>query len=82
MNGVDGEAGFSTHQNAEAQNKADIMVASKSRIIVGDSSKVGLTLDCKFADFGDQITFVVDDDPANARLQSLLETYPSKIVLA
>lgn len=82
VNGVDVDTGFSTHANAEAENKADIISSSKSRIIVGDSSKIGLKLDYRFAHFSDEIVFVVDDDASNEKLQSLLKTYQSKIVLA
>jgi DeoR/GlpR family transcriptional regulator of sugar metabolism len=82
VNGIDVDAGFSTHQNSEALNKADIITVSKKRIIVGDSSKVGLILDCRFADFSDDLQFVMDDDPGNERLRPLLARYSEKIILA
>jgi DeoR family transcriptional regulator, fructose operon transcriptional repressor len=80
VNGVS-EEGFTTHENSEAQNKIDIMNVARERLIVGDSSKVGLTLDRKFADFNDNLRFIVDDDRENARLQSLVASYAQKIIL-
>jgi DeoR/GlpR family transcriptional regulator of sugar metabolism len=82
VNGVDSDAGFTTHQNSEAENKIDILSISKSKIIVGDSSKVGLVLDKKFADFSDEIRFVVDDDPTNEKLANLVARFAGKIVPA
>jgi DeoR/GlpR family transcriptional regulator of sugar metabolism len=82
VNGVDVDAGFSTHQNSEALNKADIIGTSSRRIIVGDSSKVGLVLDCKFANFSDDLQLVTDNDPDNERLKALLARYSEKIILA
>lgn len=81
VNGIDVE-GLTTHENSEALNKLDIMNHSSARIIVGDSSKLGLVLDCKFADIRDDLQLVIDNDPQNERLQQLVAAYPSKIVLA
>jgi DeoR family transcriptional regulator of aga operon len=82
VNGVEANAGFTTHENLEAANKLDMINVSKTRVIVGDSSKVGLTLDYKFADFDDKISFVVDDDQDNAELQFIVSQHKQKIILA
>ena len=62
--------------------KNNLFTISKSKIIVGDSSKVGLVLDKKFADFSDEIRFVVDDDPTNEKLANLVARFAGKIVPA
>jgi DeoR/GlpR family transcriptional regulator of sugar metabolism len=82
VNGVDAHLGFTTHGNAEAENKKDIIEVSNTSVIVGDSSKIGVTLECKFADFEDDICFVVDDDQTNESLQCIVKTYANKIMLA
>ena len=55
---------------------------SGSCLIVGDSSKIGIELEAKFASFEDEIQFVVDEDTSNAHLQELLARHKTKIVLA
>lgn len=81
VNGVDIQAGFTTHDNSEALNKKDIITASRALVIIGDSSKIGLRLDRKVADFSDEIQFIVDSNLSEA-LQTLIKTYPQKIILA
>jgi DeoR/GlpR family transcriptional regulator of sugar metabolism len=82
VNGVDSDGGFTTHDNAEVLNKVDIMRVSRTRLLAGDSSKIGIVLEEKFAVFSDDIQFVVDDDPNNAKLRTLLECHKDKIILA
>jgi DeoR/GlpR family transcriptional regulator of sugar metabolism len=82
VNGIDADAGFTTHGNAEASNKVDIARASTSRIVVGDSSKIGIVLEYKFADFDEDLKFVVDDDPNSQKLCDVLGSRASKIILA
>ena len=82
VNGVDVIAGFTTHENAEAANKRAILHASKSCIIVGDSSKIGLVLESKFADFSDPVRFVVDEEPNNEKLRDIIALHRDKILLA
>jgi DeoR/GlpR family transcriptional regulator of sugar metabolism len=82
VNGVDLSGGFTTHENAEAANKAAILASSKSSIIVGDSSKIGLVLERKFADFTDSVRFVVDDEPTNQKLGEIVALHRDKILLA
>ena len=81
VNGVDAEAGFTTHENAESLNKIAMMLASRRRVIVGDSSKIGIKLERKFSDFGEDILFVVDHDKENVELEKLANTFTEKIVL-
>lgn len=82
VNGVDIKAGFTTHENAEAANKAAIVRASKSCVIVGDSSKIGIVLESKFADFTDAVRFVVDEEPSNEKLREMIALFGDKIILA
>lgn len=82
VNGIDADAGFTTHDNAEALNKVDIVRASTSRIVVGDSSKIGIVLEYKFADFDEDLKFVVDDDQNSQKLCDVLASRASKIILA
>ncbi|MCL4517828.1 MAG: TIR domain-containing protein [Thaumarchaeota archaeon] len=78
INGVHAEQGFTTHENSEYTNKMEIMNVSKTRLMVGDSSKVGIILEKKIADFSDEIRFVVDNDPGSEQLRVLID----RIVLA
>jgi len=73
---------LTTHDNAEALNKLDLAAVSRQRVIVGDSSKIGIVLECKVADFDDDIKFVLDDDASSRRLCEVLGTRASKVVLA
>jgi DeoR/GlpR family transcriptional regulator of sugar metabolism len=82
VNGIDAEAGFTTHDNAEARNKTDILQSCRRKVILGDSSKVGLTLEYKFACFDDDVTLVVDNDQSNDLLQRVLQAHPDKVLLA
>jgi DeoR/GlpR family transcriptional regulator of sugar metabolism len=81
-NGVDVVAGLTTNSNAEAQNKMNLAQASHRRIVVADSSKIGIVLDHKIADFDDDLQLVLDDDPASRELQSELGARGLKLVLA
>jgi len=82
VNGVDIEHGFTTHANIEVVNKIDIIKSAKNHILAGDSSKIGIVLEEKFADFSDDVQFVVDNNNDNDDLRKIVETYKSKIVLA
>jgi DeoR/GlpR family transcriptional regulator of sugar metabolism len=82
VNGVDLEKGFTTHTNIEVKNKIDIMRSAKTQILAGDSSKIGIVLEEKIADFSDDIQFVVDNEKTNDDLRKMLEIYKNKIVLA
>lgn len=76
------KAGFTTHENAEAANKRAIKEASRSCLIAGDSSKIGIVLESKFADFEDSIRFVVNEDRDNAKLQEIVTAHGDKVLLA
>lgn len=82
VNGIDSSMGFTTHSSAEVRNKRDVIQASRTRLIVGDSSKVGIVLECQFASFSDELQLVIDDDANHARLQELVGRCSSKIILA
>ncbi|MGE3279573.1 MAG: hypothetical protein AB7H90_05305 [Alphaproteobacteria bacterium] len=82
VNGIDINQGFTTHTNAELQNKTDIINICRRNIIVGDSSKIGIVLEQRFAGFEDQIMLVVDSDPDNFDLRDILHAHPKKVVLA
>ena len=82
VNGIDIEGGFTTREEAEATNKAEIMAVSRDCIIAGDSSKLGLILECKFADFQDNVRLVIDENSDCALLPPLLDAWGSKVLLA
>jgi DeoR/GlpR family transcriptional regulator of sugar metabolism len=82
VNGVDLVEGFTTHDNAEVVNKKAIMRASKTRLLVGDSSKLGIVLEEKFAQFADDLVYIVDNDPNNELLVSVSNHYHDKVILA
>ncbi len=82
VNGIDAEKGFTTHHNAEKWNKEDILAIARRRVVLGDSAKVGLVLEHKFADFGDDLTLVVDDDDTNESLKSMVRQFAQKVILA
>lgn len=82
VNGIDTEGGFTTHANAERWNKADILAACERRFIVGDSSKVGIVLEERFASFADDVRLVIDDDPEHLGLADLKSQFPDKLILA
>lgn len=82
VNGVHASRGFTTQANSEALNKIEILRQSQHRIIVSDSSKLGMVLDYKFADFEDDVVFVVNDDLKNKYVADLMLAYPTKVKLA
>lgn len=82
VNGVDLNRGFTTHENAEVLNKIDIIRSTTTHIMAGDSSKIGIVLKEKIADFSDNLQFVVDNDENNEQLRMLLENHKNKIILA
>lgn len=81
VNGVEIAGGFTTHANSEADNKRSILQLTDARLIVGDSSKVGLRLESAFATFDDDVRFVVDGDPQNERLLAMADRYGDKLLL-
>jgi DeoR/GlpR family transcriptional regulator of sugar metabolism len=82
VNGIDLEGGFTTHEGAEAANKTEIIGVSRTRVIVGDSSKLGLTLECRFARFEDEVRLVIDDDGENELLALIVKAWGPKVLLA
>lgn len=81
VNGIDVEAGFTTHDNPESLNKSSAIEASQSVLILGDSSKVGIALEHTFATFADNVTLITDNDESNENMRALLSAFLSKIVL-
>jgi DeoR/GlpR family transcriptional regulator of sugar metabolism len=82
VNGVDRAAGFTTHENAEALNKIAITKASRTSIILGDSSKFGIVLECKFADLTSDVKFIVDDCPESQHFAASAGADGPKVILA
>lgn len=82
VNGVDSDGHFTTHDNLELANKTDILQVSMKKLIIGDSTKVGIKLDTAFATFADDVVFVTNEDPDNAILKDMVCRYPGKILLA
>jgi DeoR/GlpR family transcriptional regulator of sugar metabolism len=81
VNGVDLDGALTTHANAEATNKRDILDVSNVKVIVGDSSKIGIRLESKFADLADDIRYVVDGDPENQNILALAKEFGEKLIL-
>ena len=81
VNGVDAVTGFTTHDKGEAANKLDILNVSKTRFVVGDSSKVGIVLACKFSDFDSAVTYIVNEDKTNVELQNIIASHPQNVIL-
>ena len=79
VNGVSEKSGFSTHSNTEYFNKCDIVKFSKKRIIVGDSSKIGLSLERTIASLDDEVTFITNKDENNAMLRQIAASRPNLI---
>lgn len=82
VNGVDEQAGFTTHGSAEAANKIEMLSAARERFIVGDSSKVGIALEHKIARLNSDVTFVVDNDPQNVALQEIIAKGTQRMLFA
>jgi DeoR/GlpR family transcriptional regulator of sugar metabolism len=82
VNGIDENSGFTTHGNTEAANKEHILRTSRHRIIVGDSSKIGLILEHRFASLQDDVRLIVDDDPISQRWLSRIGSHSEKVTLA
>ena len=78
---MDPIGGFTTHANVEFLNKIDIIQSCNIRLLAGDSSKVGIVLEEKIADFSDDVKFVVDYDEKNEKLVQIVEHYKDKVVL-
>ncbi len=82
VNGIDLKAGMTTHENIEVKNKQDIISLSKKTMILGDSSKVGIVEDRKFACFDDEISLVIDQNDSSKDLYDKLYDNCSEIILA
>jgi len=82
VNGVSNVGEFTTHENSEALNKIDILRESRTRIVVCDSSKVGIALERRFAELGDDLKLIVDEDSGNKSLVELHKSFSEKIVFA
>lgn len=82
VNGVHTTGGLTTHENSEALNKIDILRESRVKVVVCDSSKVGITLERKFADFQDDVLLVVNNDTDNRHLADLVLAHPTKVRIA
>jgi len=80
--GIDGE--MTTHDGPESENKANIIAVSGRTFFLGDSSKIGIKLECTFSnlsDLSDDVKLVTNSDPSSSTLCDLLASYPNKIHL-
>jgi len=82
VNGIGMDGTFTTHGNAEAINKKDILAAALESIVVGDSSKLGLSLECNFGELSDGTRLIIDDDETSRGWRSTLGAKASLVVLA
>ena len=77
-NGFTARAGATTHANKELLGKRTAFTNAKKRLIVFDSSKVGIELDSKIADLSEDMILISNDTPP---LRELQPQYPDKIIL-
>jgi DeoR/GlpR family transcriptional regulator of sugar metabolism len=82
VNGIDANGAFTTHGNEEAENKIEIMSAAARSIVVGDSSKIGISLECQFGELSEGVRLVTDDGPVSQGWLSSLGELSSLVVLA
>jgi DeoR/GlpR family transcriptional regulator of sugar metabolism len=59
----------------------DILRVAEQAFVVGDSSKVGIVLEHRFAAFEDDVLLVCDEDVSNEKLQQISKRYPDKLLL-
>ena len=81
VNGIDVAGGFTTHNNAEVVNKREMVRCARTRIVIGDSSKIGISLECQFADFDSDVCLMIDDDPASRALCEALGARAARVIL-
>jgi DeoR/GlpR family transcriptional regulator of sugar metabolism len=60
----------------------DILAATLESIVVGDSSKLGLSLECTFGELRDGTRLIIDDDETSRGWRSTLGAKASLVVLA
>lgn len=82
VNGICPEFGLTTHTNPELQNKRDLICLSKNPVIIGDSSKLGIVENERFASFEDDITVIIDQNEKSETLFSAVSHLPAKLILA
>jgi len=82
VNGIGLDGSFTTHENAEATNKRDIMSASAKSVLVGDSSKLGIILECQFGELNEAARLIIDEEERSAEWCLSLGSRSSMVVLA
>jgi DeoR/GlpR family transcriptional regulator of sugar metabolism len=82
VNGIDYEKGFTTHNNAETKNKLSLMKNGRKRIIVGDSSKIGIVEEMCFGTFQNDVILIINEGGTDSRYLDLLEKAHDKIHVA
>lgn len=82
VNGITWEKGFTTHKNTETWNKKALLSQAKKKIILGDSSKIGIVEEECFSTFDDDILLVTDDLRSDAPYSGLIEKAGAKIQIA
>lgn len=82
VNGIDLEAGFTTHSKSEADVKRTLIKSAGRAMILGDTSKLGIIEIAQFATFADDVTLTIDGDRETDALRTLVAIAPEKIILA
>ncbi|MCU7867434.1 MAG: TIR domain-containing protein [Candidatus Thiodiazotropha sp. (ex Lucinoma borealis)] len=81
VNGIDINAGLTTHEMAEVKNKRGIIYKSKKSIVLGDSTKIGIIGDAAFSSFDDDITVIVEKSEKSSALLDSLNERAAKLIL-
>lgn len=82
VNGIHPSNGLTTHSNVETKNKQCLMEHARKRIILGDSSKLGIIEEACFATFNDDIILFMDQPAtANPMFDTLLACHSDKVVV-
>jgi DeoR/GlpR family transcriptional regulator of sugar metabolism len=82
VNGIHFEKGFTTHSNAEVKNKLCLMKNGKKKLILGDSSKIGIVEEVCFGTFQDDVILITNDGGTDPCYMDLVEKVRDKIQIA
>lgn len=82
VNGIDWTQGFTTHENSETRNKKCLLDMGKIRLILGDTSKIGIVREVPFCSFEDDVFLIINDGGADPKFVDLLEKAQSKMRVA
>lgn len=82
VNGITWDRGFTTHENSETWNKKALLSSARKKLILGDSSKIGIVEQECFSTFDDDILLITDDSRSDAQYVELVTQAGAKIQIA